>query len=296
MLYKMNSCNGQKRLNTQGSVTSLSAAAIALSLIAGLAAVPDTANAETTFLSKFIGSQTGNGNDRSAEAVFSFDDLTNDLIITLTNTHDAAADTIVPTDILTGLFFTLDPVNPLLNGDGTVFTGEGSIIVNDPDYEGSLGPDGLNVSGEWAFKSGNILGSRYGISSTGLNIFGPHDRFDTSADLNLWDNLNVGGMSGGLIGLNYNDGNGGVDGNEFIKNSIKITMTASPLRNWLATDFTNVQFQYGTSQSSPRFGGVEVTVVPEPGEWATYLIMGGSLGMVVLRARKRRKGAMAISA
>lgn len=34
-----------------------------------------------------------------------------------------------------------------------------------------------------------------------------------------------------------------------------------------------------------------ITVVPEPGEWATYLIMAGSLGTVAFRARVRRSKA-----
>jgi len=36
-----------------------------------------------------------------------------------------------------------------------------------------------------------------------------------------------------------------------------------------------------------------ITVVPEPGEWATYLIMAGSLGTVVFRARRKKSASAA---
>jgi hypothetical protein len=206
---------------------------------------------------------SGSSGTLSAEATFSL--TGNTLTVTLTNT--SGTDALVPTDILTGVFFSA----PVSGTTGTALT-SGTVY----GYPGLT-----NVGGEWAYESGfsGPNGTNQGISATGLGLFGPDDRFDTTA--NYVDNENVGGVDGGLApaGDNPATGNGGITNQGLINNSVTFTLTG-----WtgVLADITGIWFQYGTDLSEPGFGGGQT---PEP---ATAILLGfGAAGLWYARRRKQ---------
>jgi len=207
------------------------------------------------------------GSSGSLAAEATFEASGGNLIITLTNT--SSADALVPTDILTGVFFSSGA--SLSTVSATVAAGS---VYGFPAI--------TNVGGEWAYAGGiNAPGdATQGISASGLGLFGPADRFDTSA--NYVDNENVGGVDGGIApaGDNPATGNGGITGQGLIQNSV--TFVLSGWTGSLAT-IGNVYFQYGTALDEPRFGGEST---PEP---ASMVLMGvGAAGLWFARRRKQQ--------
>lgn len=207
-------------------------------------------------------------NGRAAEATF--DVSGSSLFVTLTNT--SAIDAGVPTDILTGVFFSVSGGALTLTRTSAELNA-GSIVTNG----GGTDPFPLGVGGEWAYKSGfaAVNGATYGISSTGLGIFGPGDRFP-GADLEPPTSPN--GVEYGITtaGDNPATGNGGILNVPLIKNSVKFVLTGLPANFDLAR-INNVWLQYGTDLSEPRDPGV-----PAPGA-AVLLGLGG-----LMAARRRR--------
>src|SRR5581483_9503582 len=111
------------------------------------------------------------GSSGTHSASVSFDISGSNLLVTLTNT--AAADTLIPTDLLNAVFFTITG-DPLLTRGSAVLAG-GSTVEN-----GVSDPGGV-VGGEYAYVNGiNQYGGNQGLSSTGLGIFGPGDVFPGS--------------------------------------------------------------------------------------------------------------------
>jgi hypothetical protein len=191
---------------------------------------------------------------RSASALFSLSG--SNLIMQLLN--DSSADSWVPTDVLTGLFFNLTgaSLNPI-----SAMLGEGSVIYD-------LATSSKNIGGEWAFGSKLNIGSTnygYGVSAAGLGLFGPKDRFDTAS--NLAGTENIGGLDFGIVtaGDNPQTGNGGLDRN-LIKGSTVFTFGLSNLTADfdLAKSLSNLRFQYGTNTSEPSFSGVLNNPVSNP--------------------------------
>jgi hypothetical protein len=210
---------------------------------------------------------TGSSGTLSAEVTFQT--AGSNLIVTLTNT--STTDALVNADILTAVFWsssvTLSPVSATA-ALGSVY-----------DF-----PLVTNVGGEWAYNSGfsGPAGTNQGISSTGLDLFGPHDRFDESA--NLLGPDSPGGVQFGIApaGDDPLTGNGNqLVGEGLIKNSV--TFVLSGWSGSLAS-ITDVWFQYGTSLDEPGFGGSHT---PEP---ATIVLMGvGAAGLWLARRRKLAK-------
>jgi len=171
-------------------------------------------------------------------------DASNNLVVTLTNT--SAADVLVPSEVLTAVFFDLAGVGAL-TPISAVLTG-GSVVLYDAQ------PAGGNVGGEWGYASGLAgapLGATEGISSTGLGLFGqPNFNGPNLAPPDALDGLQYGIVSAGDDDAT---GNGGITGSGgLIKNSVTFTLSGLP-SGYSLTDssISNVFFQYGTSLEVP---------------------------------------------
>ena len=214
------------------------------------------------------GSVAGPNGTLSAQAIFQING-SNELVITLSNT--AAADVLVPAEILTGIGFTLDgvtltPVSAKLSN--------GSTVVYDPDGQ----PAGGVVGGEWAYASGiDFHGAEEGISSAGLGLFG-NANFP-GADLSSPQAVN--GLNYGIlsVGDNTATGNSGVTGSGGqVKDTVKFKLAMSGTVSDLPGALSDVVFQWGTALNEPH------TNTPIPG---TAALLGlGALGFVVFRRRR----------
>ncbi len=238
----------------------LAASAVSLCAVAG------AANAGIIF--------SGASGNLSASADFSVNG-SGQLVVTLTNT--SSADVEVPAEILTAVFFNITGGALSLTRDSAVLDA-GSSVVYDADGQ----PAGGVVGGEWAFNSGSLNigtpGSRgYGISSTGVGLFGPGNRFP-GPDLHPPTSPN--GLEYGITsaGDNIATGNGGVTGSGgLIKNAVVFTLGGA------GTDFdlsriNSVYFFYGTAINEGGFDGN----VPTPGA-------ASLLGLAGLAAMRRRR-------
>jgi hypothetical protein len=229
---------------------------------------------------------------RAASADFSING--SNLVIVLSNI--SLADVLVPTDVLTGVFFNISG-NPVLR-KGSAVLGAASTVFYDPDGR----PAGGIVGGEWAYK-GALHGSgpgndNYGISSAGLDIFGPSNVFSGS---NLAGPESVGGLQYGILsaGDNTSTGNWGgiMKSGGLIKNAVTFTLAGIAA----GATFSDVYFQYGTSSREPGFSGAldsaslgsssviaRSASIPEPGK-AVLMSLGLMIGAVISRRRRFRR-------
>lgn len=209
---------------------------------------------------------SGSSGTRSASA--SFEVVGGNLQVVLTNT--STSDALVPTDILTALFFSysgdLAPVSASLNGS-TVSLGGTVIAV----------PDG-NLGGEWAYGPVSLFGANSTISSSGLSSPVSQPNF---GGINLAGPDALDGLQFGITtaGDDLATGNGGIMGNQLVKNSVTFLLS-SATQTFSLDSIGNVWFQYGTSTSEPGYGGqcsLNCQQVPEP---ATLTLLLAALGML----------------
>lgn len=199
------------------------------------------------------------------------------LAVQLTNT--STSDVLVPTDVLTGVFFTLAG-SPALTRTSAVLP-TGSVVVYDADGQ----PAGGVVGGEWAYKaglSGAPGGAQAGLSSSGLGLFGPPDLFPGS---DLAPPTSPDGLQYGILsaGDNTATGNAGVTGSGgLIKNSVFFTLGTAPGYTLASTSVSAVSFQYGTALNEPNV----VAAVPAPESGA---LLGAGLLVLTGFANGRRK-------
>ncbi len=214
------------------------------------------------------GSGWGSAGIKSASALFEVSGT--NLVITLTNT--SPSDVLVPSDVLTAIFFDVSgPSLSLTRVSGVL--GAGSSVAYDPDGQ----PAGGVIGGEWAYLNGITTGptsASYGVSSTGLDIFGPGDRFPGP---DLAPPPSPDGVQYGLLsaGDNLATGNGGITGSGgLIKNSAVFTLSGLPA-NFDLSRINNAFFLYGTAIGE---GGMS----PTPGTAVLF-------GMAGLAATRRRR-------
>jgi hypothetical protein len=191
------------------------------------------------------------------------------LIVTLTNTGTAEA--MVPSDILTSVYFDISGSPSLSRVSATVPLGNEVYEIGSGNLET---PGDRVVGGEWAY----LLPP--GISSTRLGIFGPGDLFPGP---NLQGPASPDGVQLGITsaGDNLTTGNGGLSGQWLIKNSAVFTLggySGNPF-----ADISHVVFQYGTALDEPQFNGN----VPEPSTLVLVLI--GTAGTVWYGRRRSRR-------
>ncbi|MCC6125343.1 MAG: PEP-CTERM sorting domain-containing protein [Pirellulales bacterium] len=205
----------------------------------------------------------------SASADFSI--VGGNLQVILTNT--STSDVLVPSEVLTAVFFDWPPSNPSLTRISAVLNAGSSVLF------GTTDPGGV-VGGEWAFKSGLSGapgGSALGVSSAGFGLFAPSDVFPGT---NLQGPAEPDGVQYGITsaGDNPATGNTPVTGsNALIKNSVVFTLGGLPAGADVST-LTNVQFQYGTA--------LDETIVPEPLSVIVWTLLGASwAGLAVMRRR-----------
>jgi hypothetical protein len=251
---------------------------VLMSLSLAVAIAASTANASPLPI-------TFTGSSGSLAASASFVVNGNKLVVTLTNT--STADVLQPSDVLTGVFFTLTGATVTTTG-GSALLNTGSVIVYTSNCNGTAcnQPFDGNVGGEWEYLAGlNQYGANAGISSTGLGIFGSPN-FNGS---NLQDPLALDGLQFGITsaGDDLTTGNTGVTKSTLIQNSVVFTMpivTGTP-------NISNVTFQYGTALdegnvSSNCTAGCVST--PEPNSLPLFGLGLGLLGLVVIIRRGGR--------
>jgi hypothetical protein len=218
------------------------------------------------------------GSSGVLSAAATFEISGNDLIVTLNNTSTTVSG--VPSAILTAVYFSLPdgvsltPVSAKVDAGGTVVNSGGTTAAS-----------GLVVGGEWAFANvtSALIAGNTGISSSGLGLFGPSDRFPGA---NLEGPTNPDGVQYGIATPNYTaaQANGGLAGNSEIVGSVTFVLSGLPA-GFSLSDISDVEFQYGTSLSEPR---VPADPVPEPA--SAMLIGSGMIGLSLLGRRLRKKG------
>jgi len=239
-------------------------------VFAVLACAAATTGASATVI--WQGNGTGSG-ALSASADFSLSG--GDLVVRLTNT--GAGDVLVPTDVLTAIFFDVSGGGVSLTRESAVL-GAGSSVFYDPDGQ----PAGGVVGGEWAYLSGlsGGPGSRsYGISSTGLSLFGPGDRFPGP---DLQPPTSPDGLQYGILSTfdNTSTGNSAIlNSGGLIKDTVVFTLSGAGA-GFDLNRITNVFFLYGTALGEGGYGGHQT---PAPGAMALL----GIGGLFCMRRRRR---------
>lgn len=204
-----------------------------------------------------------NGSNRSASAEFSTSGT--NLVVNLKN---VGTDVLSPADLLTGVFFDVSG-GALSLSRISVVLGTGSAVLF--PLSGTGTDPGNVVGGEFAYASGLSGGPgirNYGISSAGLGLFSPGDRFPGT---DLAPPASVDGPNYGITSAvdNPATGNSVVTGGvPIIKSEVVATLGGLPA-GFDLTRISNVRFQYGTATDEPNDPG---KLVPSPGALAALVI------------------------
>ncbi len=208
----------------------------------GLLVACSAANALVTFTG--TGTNAATGTSLAAEAKFEIDG--SQLKITLSNI--ATSDVLAPSDVLTAVFFKL-PTNPKLTKQSVVVAPASHVRFGTTDSGGVVG-------GEFAYRHGlNIQGQNQGVSSVGLGVFGPSNRFPGK---NLAGPTSPDGLQYGITsaGDDPTTGNKAVTGSQaLIQNSVLITLGLPSTAAIKESDIASVWFQYGTDLCEVGFQG-----------------------------------------
>lgn len=215
-----------------------------------VAASASAASAQSiTFSASGVNAYAGNNNPLAASVTFSV--VGSNLQVLLSNT--ATSPTLTPSDVLTGVLWTMSPTVSLTPVSAVLGSGATMQYYSGP----AVGPT-TNIGGEYAYRSsfsGGLSQYNHGISAAGLSgTFGSGDiRFGP----NLVGQNNVGGLDFGILGpgslTNANNGVRNSDG--LVRSSVLFTFSGlSPSFN--ISSITDVRFFYGT-------GLAETQLVPE---------------------------------
>jgi hypothetical protein len=200
-----------------------------------------------------------------------------DLLVTLTNT--SPYDALVPSDILTGVFFDVIG-NPALTRISAMVPAGSAVLVGGTGAD--ITPGDRVVGGEWAYaQTGAVPPNNGGISSAGLSIFGASNLFPGP---NLEGPASPDGIQYGITaaGDNLLTGNSGISNTGLIKNAVVFRLgnfNSEP--DLLIID---AFFQYGTGLDEPGYPADHF--IPEPA--SLVLLAFGCLGMVTYGVRQRR--------
>jgi hypothetical protein len=217
------------------------------------------------------------GNVLSASASFDLSGTT--LTVTLDNTSTDPV--VVPTDVLTGVFFDLN-AGTLTNGSAALSAGSKAL-----NGDGTV-DNGVVVGDYWGYASGvSAHAENFAISATGaVNGLG-HANFGDGSALQ--------GVGGGNVSGIASNANGGVTGKgPYFDSSVVFTFTTSS--GFTLSDLgSGVVFQYGTALSDTSFNGTkQPTPVPEA---STVDLLAADFGLLALygvfyyRRRKRHVSA-----
>ena len=220
---------------------------------------------------------SGNLDNLAARAEFVYGD--GSLQVTLTNTSQE--DVLEPNDVLTAVFFNVDPL--------VTFTRVSAMLASGSEVFFGLTDPGGVVGGEFAFKTGlsDAPGNAVlGLSSSGFDLFGPHDLFPGT---DLQEPESPDGLQYGITsaGDDKTTGNTPVTGtNALIKNSVVFQLNYTP-----DTPFSiyNVWFQYGTGLTEPSIPSYDVgegPPIPEPLTLVSCFLAAGGLGVYRHRRMK----------
>ena len=205
-----------------------------------------------------------------------FDTVAGNLRVVVTNT--SVADALIPTDILTAIFFDLFG-NPSLSPITALISGAPATVFNCTAANACTTPIAGNVGGEWAYASGLVgapQGAHQGISSSGLGLFG-------GANFNGPNLQGPAAVAGGQFGItsagdNPATGNGGLNNDALIQNQVTFLLGSLPAGFNVDTSVSHVFFQYGTALA---------VAVPEPESYAMILAGLGLMGFVARRRRSK---------
>ena len=235
----------------------------------------------------WIRSFAGSDSERSAEVEFFYKAGTDELVVELTNTDVDLPLGAGPGDNLTAVFFSADFALSAASGSAYV-PSIGSIIATNASGNvlpwstwPSPGPPARSVGTEWAYKNGLVgapLGATQGLSSAGLFLFGPEDRFETGYDDDvLLKPASPDGENLGIVPAGTTKVSGSLKKQLLICNSVRFTFAGVGDLSGAADSIDKVAFLYGTALDGP-------TVVPEP---SALILLG--IGVIVLLVRSWRR-------
>jgi hypothetical protein len=213
------------------------------------------------------------GSSGALSASAEFELVGSTLHVTLQNTSDA--DVLQPSQVLTGMFFSIagNPSLTPLSATTLGATSLGGVPVSGA---------GAAVGGEWAYLNGlSQYGANSGISSSGLGIFGAANVFPPGT--NLSGPVAPNGLQYGLAsaGDNTATGNAAILGTELTKYGVEFLFSGFDLP---LSSITGIHFQYGAALTDANFAAA--ANVPEPGSLA---LMAVALAAVGIRRRPRRR-------